>query len=418
MDVIKQKKKSVELWSKKTLLVSALVIGAMGAYLMLNEGGASASVQREQITLAKVQQGDIAIELSGYGKLKALKQKLLSAQREATVEEIILKPGAIVTPDSVIVQLSNPNLQQELLNAEQEYAQAVSQLRAVKLNQEKSLLVEQAVLEKLNASFESATLKLESQKELQARGIVSKFDLKQAVITEKEIRKQIAIQKNTIEKIKLMNTEELNIEDNKIEQFRIKHQSALDNVAALTVKAGMSGVLQELTVELGESLAIGKKIGIVGKTDSLIALLKIPQAQAEQIEIGQQAVIDTRKDLINGEVARIDPVVTEGTVSVEITLKGALPSSARPELNVDGKIMIDTFENVNYIKRPSNARASSDAYVYKVDQNNNQALLTKVEYGTESGNYIVIKQGLNENDLVIASDMSAYENKASLKIVN
>jgi len=419
MDLIKEKNDKV-LFNKKHVFILLCIVVLMVIASLLSMGDESKRdfVDRDALLLSEVKQGSFKVNINGYGQLKTYRQKVLSTQREAMVEEVVHKSGAIVEPDTVIVRLVNPTLEQELLKAEQELAQANAQYRALILEQEKALIVEEGVYEKLKASHESAHLKLQALNDLLALGIVSKLDLKQAEITEKEVATQVNIQRNTIKKMVEMNKEHLKIEENKIEQFRISYQSARNMTNALTVRAGMKGVLQELNVELGQSLNPGEKIGIIGKTDDLIAMLKIPQAQAELIQIGQHAEIDTRKDKIRGEVSRIDPIVTEGTVSVEIKLLGQLPSSARPELNIDGSILVNHLDNVRFIKRPNNAKAMSDGQLYRLDKKERSGVLTDVRYGLQSGDYIEVRAGLALGDKVIVSGTSQFSDQQVLEIYN
>lgn len=416
MDLIKEKRKK---WQPKQWISGGVVLAILAATaIIVSKTTSRASAEVNELVVSEVKQGNLQLRLDGYGQLKTFRQKVLSTQREAMVEEIIHKPGAQVKPDTILVKMANPTLQQELLKAEQEHGQAVSQLRALKLGQEKTLLVEQGTLEKLKASYESASLKLTALNELKALGTVSKLDLRQAEITAKEIETQVRIHQNTINKMMEMNQEHLKVEESKIEHFRISYESAKSLVDTLEVRAGMEGVLQELNVELGQSLIPGQKIGIVGKVDELIALLKIPQAQAELVEIGQQAEIDTHRDKIGGIVSRIDPIVADGTVTIEIKLLGTLPSSARPERNIDGTILTEKLDSVRYIPKPNNVRPMSDAWIYKVSEDGHTGVLTQVTYGVESGNYIEIKAGLQPGDKIIAADPAQFGNEPILLINN
>ena len=184
-------------------------------------------------------------------------------------------------------------------------------------------------------------------------------------------------------------------------------QNRLDR---LTVKAGFDGVLQRLSVELGQSLAAGQEIALIGSVQELIALVRVPQSKAQQIFIGQKAIVDTRRDKIVGTVSRIDPVVVENTVEVEIALPDQLPASARPQLSVDAVIITDTLTNITYMKRPVNGKANSNSRLFRLDDSNNYAMRTDVKFGKEAGRYIEITEGGKVNDVFIVSDLSLVKN--------
>ena len=181
---------------------------------------------------------------------------------------------------------------------------------------------------------------------------------------------------------------------------------AQNRLERLSVKAGFDGVLQRLSVELGQSLAAGQEIALIGSVQELIALVRVPQSKAQQIFIGQKAIIDTRRDKVFGTVARIDPIVVENTVEVEIALPEQLPASARPQLSVDAVIITDILNNITYMERPVNAKANSSISLFRLDDSNNAATRTQVKFGKEAGRYIEIIEGGKVNDTFIVSDLS------------
>lgn len=406
MDVVKQKKKSTFALSKNMLL-------SIGAGLLLivlavwaNKSASSVSVSRTDILIDSVKQGDLEVIIEGYGSLKSDKQQLITTFSRATVKEIVLKPGAAVQAQSIIVQLENPELQQQFDSAKRDLAQASANLRQLKLNQQREKLNESATLAQISANFETAALKEVAEKKLEKQGIVSSLTYQQTRLNALQLEKRISILKQRLYQLGKVHEEAINIAKERV----LQQQGLLDIAKArldkLTVRAGFDGVLQRLSVELGQSLSAGQEVALIGSITDLIALIRVPQSQAQQIMIGQQTIIDTRRDKIKGVVSRIDPIVADNTVEVEIALPKELPASARPMLSVDGTITADTLKNVQYIQRPANVKGNSQIEIYQVDATNNMAQLVKLNLGRQAGRYIEIKSGAQLDQQYIVSDLS------------
>lgn len=409
MDVKKTKVKQSKF---KTLPVIGGIVGflliILTWYVSVQAG--ATSIKRNDVLFGTVKQGNLKVEIEGYGALRSDRQLLITSLTSATVQEIVLKPGALVTADSVIVRLSNPELQQQVDNATQEMSQQKANLRQLKLNQQRELLNESATYAEMEARYETAKVRLEAQAGLIASGIVSALDYKESQVQEAQLKKRLSIHKQRTEALKLVNQEAINIQLEKIKQQQGQLDIAINRLERLSVKAGFDGVLQRLSVELGQSLSAGQEIALIGSVQDLIALVRVPQSKAQQIFVGQQAVVDTRRDKIIGSVSRIDPVVVENTVEVEIALPDTLPSSARPQLSVDAVIVTDTLSNITYMERPVNGKPNSSNDLFKLDQSNNYAQRTQLKFGKEAGRYIEIIDGANVNDTFIISDLSLIKN--------
>lgn len=416
MDVKKVKVKQSK-FNTKTVIggLAVCLLAALTWYVSTQTGGTS--VKRNDMLFGTVKQGDLQVEIEGYGALRSDKQILITALTRATVQEIVLKPGALVTKDSIIVQLDNPELQQEVNSATQELIQRQANLRQLKLNQKRELLNESATFAELEARYETAKVKLEAQSGLVKSGIVSALSYKESLVEEAQLKKRLKIQQQRTNALKLVNQEAINIQHEQIKQQQGQVDIAQNRLDRLSVKAGFDGVLQRLSVELGQSLAAGQEIALIGSVQSLIALVRVPQSKAQQIFIGQKAIVDTRRDKIVGTVSRIDPVVVENTVEVEIALPNKLPASARPQLSVDAVIITDTLSNITYIERPVNGKANSNTGLFRLDDSNNAATRTQVKFGKEAGRYIEIIEGGKVNDIFIVSDLSLLKN-SSLTIDN
>ncbi len=416
MDVKKIKPKQSKFKTKQVIGGFAVfVLAALTWYVSTQTGGTS--VKRNDMLFGTVKHGDLQVEIEGYGALRSDKQVLVTSLTSATVQEIVLKPGALVTANSIIIQLANPELQQQVDSAVRELSQRKANLRQLKLNQKREVLNESASFAEMEARYETAKVKLEAQSGLVKSGIVSVLDYKDSVVQEAQLNKRLKIHKQRTAALKLVNQEAISIQNEQIMQQQGQLDIAQNRLDRLTVKAGFDGVLQRLSVELGQSLAAGQEIALIGSVQDLIALVRVPQSKAQQIFIGQKAIVDTRRDKIIGTVARIDPVVVENTVVVEIALPDQLPASARPQLSVDAVIITDTLDNITYRERPVNGRANSNSSLFRLDDSNNTAMRTQVKFGKEAGRYIEIIDGGNVNDIFIVSDLS-LEKSSELTIEN
>jgi len=409
MDVKKIKPKQSKIKTMPVIGAFALcILAALTWYISTQAGGTS--IKRNDMLFGTVKQGDLQVEIEGYGALRSDKQLLITALTRATVQEIVLKPGALVTADSVIVQLANPELQQQVNSAIRELAQRKANLRQLKLNQQREILNESANLAEMEARYETAKVRLEAQSGLVKSGIVSVLDYKDSLVQEAQLNKRLKIHKQRSEALKLVNQEAINIQLEQIKDQQGELDIAKNRLARLSVKAGFDGVLQRLSVELGQSLAAGQEVALIGSVQDLIALVRVPQSKAQQIFIGQQAIVDTRRDKIVGTVSRIDPVVVDNTVEVEIALPDQLPASARPQLSVDAVIITDILTNITYIERPVNGKANTDSYLFLLDESNNAATKIPVKFGKEAGRYIEITAGGKIGDSFIVSDLSMIKN--------
>jgi len=409
MDVKKSKVKQSKLKTMPVIGgVAFCLLAALTWYVSIH--ASATTVKRNDMLFGTVKKGDLQVEIEGYGALRSDKQLLITTLTSATVQEIVLKPGALVTADSVIVKLANPELQQQVDNASQELSQRKANLRQLKLNQQREILNESGSYAEMEARYETAKVKLEAQTGLIKSGIVSAFEYKESLVEEAQLKKRLNIHKQRTAALKLVNQESINIQLEQIKQQQGQLDIAQNRLDRLTVKAGFNGVLQRLSVELGQSLAAGQEIALIGSVQDLIALVRVPQSKAQQIFIGQKAIVDTRRDEIVGTVSRIDPVVVENTVEVEIALPDQLPNSARPQLSVDAVIITETLTNITYMERPVNGKANSSTSLYRLDDSHDYAMRIGVKLGKEAGRYIEVIEGANVNDTFIVSDLSLLKN--------
>lgn len=413
MDIIKDKKRKNKIFGNKYQIAAATAAIVIALLIWAMQTAGSVSVSRSDILIERVEQGDLEVVTEGFGILSSNKQQLITTLTQATVKEIVLKPGAPVEAESVIVRLDNPELSQEVDNAKQELAQIRANLRQLELNNQREILNETANLAEMTARYETAVLNREAEEKLIVEGIVSQLAYQESVLDERQLAKRIDILQQRIEQLKLVHKESVNIQQERLKQQQGQLNIRQSRLDGLVVKAGFSGVLQRLSVELGQSLAAGQEIALIGSVTDLIALIRVPQSQVQQVSVGQTAVIDTRQDKITGRVMRIEPIVQDNTVEVEISLPDELPSSARPQLNVDAIIIADTLERIFYIKRPANVKAFSEVSLYRLDSNASTAQLRTLKLGRQAGRYIEIISGAKADDVFIISDLPNLKSTTS-----
>lgn len=409
MDIIKQKK--AQRFTFKQKLLFALLVMAIFLISMAKESLSHVILSKKDLLISEVKQGDLSITVDGYGKLVSEKLRLITSLTQATVKEIILKPGAIVDKDSIIVHLANPELKLNVESAQQELAKLKANLRQLKLNHKRELLTEQAILAELESRLEAATLKRAAEELLVADGIVSNLTFKQSQLNEQQLRKRIDILSEKLLQLKLVHKEAINIQKERIKQQIGRLDIANNRLEKLQVKAGFNGVLQRLSVDLGQSLSAGQEIALIGSTKELIAEIKVPQNQASLISTGQEVIINNRQSSFQGTVSRINPIVEQNTVSIDIQLPDGLPKNARPEQSVDAEIIIKTITNAYYIERPSNVKSQTSQSMYKLNNDRTLAIRVPLKFGEKTGRYIEVKSEVSKNDLFVISDLSNYSVK-------
>ncbi|WP_125782994.1 HlyD family secretion protein [Pseudoalteromonas rubra] len=404
----------IQVEQKKSIKVNWLWLGGVAVLVivtgwLLAQPTAQASLATGDAWIGEVRQGDLTISVAGFGQLKSRTPRLISAASEATVEEIVLRPGAEVTPRSVIMRLQDANLAQALKDAKRALQQAKDQYLQADINQQREMLSHQASLEILKSELESAELEVSAQAGLVEDGAVSKLDFQRSVLEHRQLKRRIEIEQRRIAQLQTLHQANLQLASSDIDAAEEAYGLIQHRVERLTVRAGITGVVQQLHVELGQSVPLGAQLALVGSTKDLYAQLQIPQAYAEQIKLGQSVQVNTRTDLIAGTISRINPMVQNGNIEVEVTLPAALPDSARPELNIEGTIHINTLKEALYIDKPVGAKAFSSATLYRIKPNTQQAQAIEVHYGAQTAQHIQLLSGAQPKQRFILSDMASYQ---------
>lgn len=409
MDIPRKSQARVRLIRRTIIgLVALGVIGAISWYVSRLEPAAPV-VDRATVWTDTVKRGPMLRQVRGLGKLVPEEIRWVPAVTEGRVERILLEPGARVMPDTVLLELSNPQLEQETLSAEWDWKAEQSSYEDLKVRLESQQLTQAAELAKYESDHELALLRFEARSELAKDGLVSALDLKQDKANAQQLANRLKLERQRLEKDLESIAAQLAERRTRISQreavYRLK-KSLLDQ---LKVKAGVEGVLQLIQVDVGQRVGQGTNLARVANPAKLKAELNIPETQAKDIQIGQQVSIDTRNGIIPGTVSRIDPAVKEGTVTVDVRLNDALPKGARPELSVDGTVVLEKLEDVVYVGHPVQGQQDSLISLFKLDGQSKEAKRVSVRLGRSSVSIIEVKEGLEPGDQVILSDMSAHD---------
>jgi HlyD family secretion protein len=377
---------------------------------------AAPTADRESLFMGKVQRGEMLRQVRGPGTLVPVDIRVVSIPVEGRVESIPALPGVQVTADTVILELSNPELEQNLFEAESELRAAEADLEDLRAQLESQLLNQQAQVAQAESEAEQATLQVEADQKLFKDELIPELDLKLSRLRNEQLIKRATIERERIQKARNSNAAQLSAQNARVAQLRALYELRQRQVANLRVRAGIPGVLQELPVQVGQRMTPGATLARVARPEKLKAELRIPEVQAKDVVAGMPAVIDTRNGEIRGRVERVAPSVQEGSVLVDILLEGALPRGARPDLTVDGTITIERIPDTIYMQRPTYGSQDQKVEVFKLVDEGQYAVRVPVQLGRASVNTIEIKSGLAVGDEVIISDVSQYDNHDRIKL--
>ena len=378
---------------------------------------AAPSVERATVWIDTVKRGSFPRQVRGSGTLVPEDIRWISARTQGRVERIVLRPGAQVKPDSVILELSNPDLEQSVMEAKLSYqtAQAAYQNRKTEL--ESQLLNQEAEMKGIEASYNDAVLTLEANEELFKQNLYPLIQLKQSQSRAADLKNRLSTAQQRLKLQRDGLSSQLAPQQAEVEQRKAAYELRLSQLDDLKVKAGMTGVLNVVPVEVGAQVSPGTNLARVADPTNLKAELRIAETQTRDLRIGQLAEVDTRNGIVKGKVSRIDPSAVGGTVGVDVILEGDLPAGARADMSVDGTVLLEQLTDILYVGRPAFGQENSTVTLFKLTPNG-EAVQTRVELGRSSVNLIEIKSGLQVGDQVILSDMSANDSYERVRIVN
>ncbi len=379
---------------------------------------AAPTVDRATVWTDTVKQGPLLRQVRGPGSLVPREDRirLIPAETEATVVRIRVLPGAKVEPNTVLMDLVDPTLQQELLDAQLQLRAAQTDLMNVKAKLQSDLMTQRAGAATVSADYQQAKLQAQTDKSLYELGVISGLTYNASKGKADELTTRDDIEKQRLQVNEKAIATQVAVQETKVSQAQALLALKQKQQDALSVKAGISGVLVDLPHQVGEHVAPGTTLAKVVQPDQLKASLKIAETQARDIQIGQPSEIDTHNGLIQGKVIRIDPAVVNGTVTVDVELQGTLPQGARPDLSVDGEIDLDRLANVLYVGRPAFGNENSTISLFRLNPGDQTAVRVPVKVGKASVNAIQVIEGLHAGDTVILSDMSRWDNTDKIRL--
>lgn len=370
---------------------------------------AAPTVERAVVWPDTVKRGDMTVQVRGLGTLTPEDIRWIPATTQGRVEKIILRPGTAVKPDSVILELSNPTLEQQLQDAELKLAAAEAGLANLKVQLQNDLLQTRATAANIEGDYNKAQMTFQMKKALADDKLVSTLELRQAEVDAQQLGVRTQIAKEQLASKADSMRAQLAVQQSAVDQARALLALTRQQRNELKVRAGLEGMLQLVPVEVGQQVAPGTNLARVANPQRLKAEIKIAETQAKDIQLGQKAEVDTRNGVVEGRVARIDPSVINGTRTVDVTLTGELPRGAVPDLSVDGTIVLSQLRDIVYMGRPAFGQDQSTVGLFKIGPDGVTAERVQVKLGKSSVNTIEVVSGLKVGDQVILSDMSAYD---------
>jgi HlyD family secretion protein len=380
------------------------------------------SVDRSTVWIDTVRRGEMVREVRGFGTLVPVDIRWIAAQSSARVDRIVLQSGAAVKPGTVILELSDPQLQRDALDAEYGYKAAEADLANLKVQLANSLMAQKSVAADIESQYQQAKVQADADKELADEGLTPRLTAKKSAVEVEQlgIREKIAQ-----EQVRIAGdaaNAQIAAQEAHLDQQRVLTDLKKSQEDALHVRAGLSGVLSAVSVEAGQQVAPGTNLVRVADPSQLKATIQIPETQAKDVAIGQRAFIDTHTGDggansrgIAGHVTRIDAAVVNGTVAVDVAFDGPQPAGARPDLSVDGTIELEDLKDILYVGRPVNGQSDGTVGIFRLVDDGDAARVN-VKLGRSSVNTIEVLQGLNVGDKVILSDMSAWDNSERVRL--
>jgi HlyD family secretion protein len=370
---------------------------------------AAPTVERSGVLIDAVKRGPMLRETRGLGTLVPEDVRWIPAAAEGRVERILMLPGTLVKADTVILELSNPDLELQALEAESLARQAEAQYTELKVRLQSQQLDQKAAAARVQADFEQAKMQADTNAELARQGLIADLTRKLSDVAARELGNRNSIEQERLSIASEAVEAQLAVQRALVAQRRAEARLRRSQAEALAIRAGIAGMLQLVPVEQGQRVSVGTNLARVAVPDRLKAVIRVPETQAKDVQYGQVASVDTRNGIVKGKVSRIDPAAQNGTVTVDVALEGELPQGARPDLTVDGTIELERLTDILYVSRPAQAQPNGTVGLFKLDPDGVGATRVKVGLGRSSVSTIEVTSGLVEGDQVVLSDTSAWD---------
>jgi HlyD family secretion protein len=405
---------------KRQVLMGAIGVVVLAAvtFLVMRLKPAAPSQDRSAVWTDTVKRGPMIRQVRGLGTLvpreDAIRQ--IPSQTEATVVRILTLPGSVVKPDTLLLELADPQATQQALDAELSLKSARADLSNVQVKVQSDLMAQKSAAATVNADYNQAQRQARTDKSLYSLGVISGLAYNSSQGKADELTTRNKLEEQTVDINEKAIQSQLAVQQAKVAQAEAIYDLKRQQLDALKVRAGISGVLTSLPLAVGQHVTMGTMLAEVVQPNQLKAQLKIAETQARDIQLGQPASVDTHNGLADGVVSRIDPAVVNGTVTVDVKLVGNIPDGARKDLSVDGTIDLERLKDVLYVGRPAFGNEESTITLFRLDQDGKGAVRVPVKVGRASVNAIQVLQGLHEGDTVILSDMSRYDTTDRIRL--
>ena len=413
MDIVRAPQKK----TKRNLLIASGVITVVAITAWtLTLDPASQTVERASLLIDSVRKGDVVREVRGPGTLVPEQIRWITAQASARVERLASESGKKVSVGDLLLELSNPDLQIQTMQAEQQVRQSQMELLNLKTNLRSQLLTQQGLVATTHTQFVTASQEASAADSLATLKLIPSFEVQSKRALNEELTTRLRVEKERLTLMEQAIDAQISTQQSQVEQLKAIAANQQNRLRSLSVRSPDAGVLQDLTLQLGQWVPEGTTLAKVVQPGKLKAVLRIPESQAKDVVIGQEATIDTRNGFVVGHVTRKDPSAQGGSVTVDVALDAALPNGAVPDLSIDGTIVIEKLTNVMYSGRPAFSAGTGATALFKLVDGGKAAVRIPVELGRSSVNVIEVVHGLELNDKIIVSDMSQYANVARVRI--
>jgi multidrug resistance efflux pump len=370
---------------------------------------AAPRVDRSSVWIDSVQQGPLVIEVRGPGTLVPERIRYISAVTAGRVDKRLAEAGEVVQPETVLLELSNPDVQLQALESERQLTVAQADRVNLRANLATQRLNQEATVATARAAYLDAKRNAEAAETLAVKQLISANDASRAREHVEELSTRFKVEEERLQVMTQAADSQLALQDAQVARLSAVTEFQRSRIRSMEVKAGAAGTLQELSLEVGQWAQSGDQLARIVEPGRLKAVLRIPETQAKDVTIGQPAAIDTRNGIVQGRVSRIDPAVLNGTVTVDVRLDGEMPRGARPDLSVDGTIQVERLDNVLHVGRPAYGQSGSTVGLFKLVEAGAAAVRTNVRLGRTSVNTVEVLGGLQAGDKVIISDMSRWD---------
>ena len=377
---------------------------------------AAPSVARAAVVLDTVKRGPMVRQVRGMGTLVPEEIRWIPAATDGRVERVVVQPGTRVEADTVLLELSNPEVELRAIEAESQLRAAVASYNDLRVRLQSQRLDQEAAAARVEAEMQQARLRAEADEELSRQGLVADMTKKISRSAADELANRVVIEGKRLAIGREAIAAQLQVQAAEVEQRRALARLRREQLAGLKVRPGLAGVLQQVGVEVGQQVTPGTNLARVAQPERLKAVIRVPETQARDLVPGQPGAIDTRNGIVPGHVARVDPAAQNGTVTVDIALEGPLPRGARPDLTVDGTIDLDRLADVIQVGRPAQGPAEGQSTLFRLEPDGVHASRVPVKLGRASVTLVEVLEGLAPGDQVILSDTSAWEKANRIRI--